>query len=1358
MINDNDFVHLHNHSEYSNIRLLDSINKIPKMIQYVSSLGQTALALTDHECLSGHVKFIKEVKKLKKEEKISQDFKPILGNEIYLLQEEEMNNCLESGEKIQFYHFLLLAKDSIGHKQLRQLSSRAWERMFSYRGMDRVPTFHSDIEEILKGNSGHIIASSACLGSYFAQNVLALISEDCEDEMYYKYRIHDFVTWCIDIFGKDDFYIEIQPSKESQEQINYNKKAIEIAKAYGLRFLISTDAHYIKLEDRSIHKAYLTSDEEDGGDREVDAFYHSTHFFTSEMLEDYLDYLESDDLIHAVQSTLDITNKIEEYDLAHKQIIPKIQLPDKSEWFYDGELYSKAKKYSSISEMINSQEIFDKYLISLTLKGFKDKITKEDYKETFERLNIECKEVLEISAKKDEPISSYFVTMDKNIDIIWEEAESVVGTSRGSAAGFIINYLIGITQINPLKQGVEMPHWRFISGLRPELPDIDIDVSSHKRDIVFRCLSNYYESIGGRVVRVSTFGTETAKSTILSVCRGLKINNDIGLYLSSLIPTERGFVWTIEECYYGDEEKDRQYIPEFKKMVDSHEGLLEVALGIQGLINKRSSHACGIVIVNEDFTEHNAIMRTPSKEIVSQYNLDDSEYVGNIKYDILNTKTCGMIQKTLEMLVEHDKIEWQGTLRKTYNKYLHPDCLDKDTPELWDLLCKGELISAFQFDSPVGAQAIRLIKPSNLLEATNANNLMRLMGEDGREQPLDMYVRYKNDISEWYRDMKLFGLDEHHIEVMKKHLLQDYGVCSSQERMMLLSMDKDVAGFNVVESNILRKSVAKKKKDLLQQSEEQLYKKGEEHGVNKTLLQYVWDVQIAMQRGYGFSVLHGIGYTYILIQQLNLVYYYPSIYWNTAVLLVESGALEQDELETEIDEEESLKDRKERTTNYGTVAKAIGNMQSQGVNIALPDINIADLGFKPDEENNQIIFGLKGIMRISNDASRIIMENRPYSSLKDFYERLVLTKREVVLSTGKTQNKSYITDGQMILLIKAGAFDNLEEKSREKVLFNYLKMTNPDKKNINARGIEQIIGLGFVPSNFENEIKFYNFRSYLNGNFKIQDESLKSVKWHCLSNGDSHINDYATNFFLEHFASEMSEGKDYYYNEDGLIYIALGTSRIGSFDDVYKTKMSHFMKWLQSGECLNQYNIYLFNEVIEEFMHGGISRWEMESMNFYYNNHELLKAKSDDYYIEDFNELPEEPEIIGFTQYKGLDYPKFSLCRIWGTVLDKDKIRHSIALLTPTGVVQVKFYSGQYAYYDARNSIEREDGKGKTVIEDSWFQRGTRLIVSGFRRQDQFKPKRYRDSIFQHSVQKIIDINEDGSLILQSERRREEDN
>lgn len=176
------FVHLHVHSEYSNIRILDSINKIEDMVLYVASLGQNSLALTDHECLSGHVKFLSIVEELKKENKINKDFKPILGNEVYLVDENQMNTEMKELGHTQFYHFLLLAKDNEGHEQLRKLSTRAWKRMFNYKGIDRVPTFYSDIESIVGANPGHIVVSNACLGGQLPNLIMKLIYEEDEEK------------------------------------------------------------------------------------------------------------------------------------------------------------------------------------------------------------------------------------------------------------------------------------------------------------------------------------------------------------------------------------------------------------------------------------------------------------------------------------------------------------------------------------------------------------------------------------------------------------------------------------------------------------------------------------------------------------------------------------------------------------------------------------------------------------------------------------------------------------------------------------------------------------------------------------------------------------------------------------------------------------------------------------------------------------------------------------------------------------------------------------------------------------------------------------------------------------------------
>jgi DNA polymerase-3 subunit alpha len=525
------------------------------------------------------------------------------------------------------------------------------------------------------------------------------------------------------------------------------------------------------------------------------------------------------------------------------------------------------------------------------------------------------------------------------------------------------------------------------------------------------------------------------------------------------------------------------------------------------------------------------------------------------------------------------------------------------------------------------------------------------------------------------------------------------------------------------------------------------------YGENKKLLDYIWDEQISMQLGYSFSILHAIAYTIILIQQLNLVYYYPSIYWNTAVLLVESGAVERELTEdTEINV-------KEKTTNYGEIAKAIGKLQSKGVKISLPYINKAEQGFLPDEENNEIVFGFKGIMKINNETSKIILENRPYKDLNDFHSRLVLVKKEVQLKTGKTQMKSLVSESQTIMLIKAGAFDKIENKPRKEILENYLKLLNPSKNKLNSKDIAKIAEMGILINELKEELRFYNFREYLLNMDKIQDKNTKTIQWYILKDKNSEANtDYANRFFLEHFSNDMEENKDYKYDDEGYLLIALGTKRSGSFESVYANKILKLTKWISTKECIETYNDILFETIKLNNMKGNVSSWEMESMNFYSEEagHELSHVDKEKYGIVNFNDLPEEPEVIGFTKYKGLQYPKFKLDRIVGTVLDRDKNKHSVTILTPDGVIPLKFYSGQFSFYDKTiskdNGIDDKGNLKKTILENGWFQRGTLLLVTGIRKGDTFKPKRYSNSIYQHALQKIIEIKENGELVLQSDR------
>ncbi len=338
--------------------------------------------------------------------------------------------------------------------------------------------------------------------------------------------------------------------------------------------------------------------------------------------------------------------------------------------------------------------------------------------------------------------------------------------------------------------------------------DIDIDIPSHKRERVFDTVRKYLESIGGNITRVATFGTKTGKSAITTACRGVGVDSDTAKHLSSLIPIERGKVRDLHTCYYG--KGDIKPIAEFVNICNqyAHLNLIEVAFGIEGMVDSRSVHSCGVVITNTDITDHNAVMVAGNGEFITAWSLSECEYTGGIKYDFLNLKSGTMIQLAFENLIKAGHMEWQGSLRATYEKYLMPHLLDKDNQEMWYKLNHQQILSAFQFESQAGAKALSKIKPTSVIEMAAANTLMRLQS-DGEEQPIDVYTRYKNDINEWYKDMETFGLNDDEVKILERHLLHDYGVSATQESMMMLSMDNEIAGFDVVESNMLRKAVAK---------------------------------------------------------------------------------------------------------------------------------------------------------------------------------------------------------------------------------------------------------------------------------------------------------------------------------------------------------------------------------------------------------------------------------------------------------------------------------------------------------------------------------------------------------------------
>lgn len=351
--------------------------------------------------------------------------------------------------------------------------------------------------------------------------------------------------------------------------------------------------------------------------------------------------------------------------------------------------------------------------------------------------------------------------------------------------------------------------------------DIDTDLSPSKRKLIFKKIREERGELN--LLQVATFGTEGTRSAILTACRGYRgsqnengdfeypdgIDVDIAQYMTGLIPQERGFLWPLEDVIHGNEEKDRKPIKAFISEVEKYDGLLDIMISIEGLVNKRSQHASGVILYNSSPFETDAIMRSPNGDLTTQFSLHDAEALGDTKFDFLVTEICDKITNTLNLLKNDGYFQECNNLREIYEKYLHPEVIDLEDKRIWEALAAGTVLDVFQFNSDVGLQAAKLIKAENPIEMTMANALMRLMGEKDKERPLDRYVRLKNNINEWYQEVKSIGLSENEIKVLEKYYLPRNGVPALQEDLMLVCMDKDIAHFSLKEANNARKIVAK---------------------------------------------------------------------------------------------------------------------------------------------------------------------------------------------------------------------------------------------------------------------------------------------------------------------------------------------------------------------------------------------------------------------------------------------------------------------------------------------------------------------------------------------------------------------
>ena len=1290
----------------------DCINRPKDLINRAIELGLAGIAITDHEALCGHIEINMYQQELLKEHP---DFKVALGNEIYLTDTRDMGQ--------RYYHFILIAKNKEGHRALRELSSRAWMNSYWDRGLERVPTLKNDIEEIMKKYPGTLIATTACLGGELSVNTLNLINAEATGDKNGAEIAHNnivnFMLWCKEIF-KDDFYVECAPGA-SRDQILVNKRLVSIAQAFGLKMVIGSDAHYLKKEDRYVHKAYLNSK---GGEREVDEFYEFAYLQTNEEIIENLkksDFSE-DYIMQMFENSYGIFEKIENFSLAHKQTIPKVSVPDYPKKSFDKE------HYPILASMFESDDKVNRYWVNKCV----DKLEKLDlYNDKYlSRLEEEADIKQTISEKLETNMFSYPVTLEHYVNLFWE-CGSMVGAGRGSSCSGLNHYLLGITQLDPIKWN--LPFWRYLNKERVELGDIDLDLCPSKRPRILNEIKKERgqffrpdidelsrENLGCTLI--ATFGTEGTRSTILTACRGYRaegfpdgIDVDTAQYLSSLIPSERGFLWSLSDVVNGNPEKDRKPITLFINEVNQYPGLLDIMIGIEGLVNKRSSHASGVILFDEDPYEFGSFMRTPKGEVITAYDLHMCEAAGMTKYDFLVTEVQDKLTEAIRLLQDYGEVESDLTLREIYDKYFHPNVLPIEDQNIWKALQENSVLNIFQFDSEVGSQAAKKIKPKSMLEMADANGLMRLMtSEKGQESPMDKYIRYKNNINLWYQEMDNYGLTKQEQEYLKPYFESSYGVPPSQEQLMRMLMDEHLCHFSLKDANAARKVVGKKQMNKIPALRQQVL----DQAASPCLGNYIWTCGVGPQMGYSFSIIHALAYSFIGFQTMYIATRWNPIYWNTACLIVNSGSLEEESDFEEDEDTGEVAKKKEKTTDYGKIAKALGDIISKGIKVSLVDINKSSYSFEPDADNNVILFGMKALSNVGGPIIDQIIANRPYIGIADFMARCPLNK------------------SAMFSLIKAGAFDKIEEKwakelgvePRQLVMTYYISKVCEAKKRITLQNFNGLIQHDLIPEELDLQKRVFNFTKYLKANKKVG-------KYFVFDN-------ICEEFYSKYFDMDLLE-----------VINGLTCIEQTKWEKIYKSTMDKARDWIKENqnEILEKFNTILFKEMWDKYAGKSISAYEMESLCFYYHEHELKDVKMNKYGIVDFNDLSSEPAIDYFFKRNGRDLPIYKISKIIGTVIGKNDTRSSITLLTTTGVVNVKFTKEYFAMYNRQLSEKQPDGT-KKVVEKGWFTRGVKLLVAGYRRDDTFVAKTYKNNGF-HQIYKIVNVTDNGELELVHDRQ-----
>jgi DNA polymerase-3 subunit alpha len=861
--------------------------------------------------------------------------------------------------------------------------------------------------------------------------------------------------------------------------------------------------------------------------------------------------------------------------------------------------------------------------------------------------------------------------------------------------------------------------------------DIDIDTEQRYRADILALLQDYFGY--DNVLNCMTKGKIKTKNCILTACRGLGIDNNISKELTSLIPHIKGGDYSLEDVFFGNEEKGFKKVDEFIERIKQYDGLKETMFLINNLTDKRSVHASAIYIFQNGFLKQNSLMKSSSGIPITAYTMSDSDEMGGLKMDFLTIEALDKLHNALDMLVEEGLIPKEKTVKELYEKNIYPNIIDYNNPNIWELLNQKKIMDAFQMDSLAGINTIENVQPSNLRELALANSLMRLQGE---VSPMEKYCKHKKNPQLWYNEMREYGLNEKEIKLFEKHLKVSFGISAEQEQVMLLSMDKEICGFSIGEANALRKAIAKKKDDLVKPIKEKVFLKAQELNNRKEVANYFWETQVVPQLGYAFSVNHTVPYSVICIQEMNIAYKYM-LFWNTACLNINSSSVaNEDELEEELGEnmidisaivedyeeeteEQTIIKKQAKTVDYDKISKALALVGKS--NVLPPLINKAKYSFYPDTKENKILYSLNAISNIDENFLDFIFSSRPFKNFNDFYEKFMalVNSKEI-----KLKKKAIIN------LIKAGCFDEFGEKREDLIKKFILNFTPNYSFDVNK-----------IPELMENFSEIFDttdketyekysvckrYSTYVLKNNKVLLQTGKGdpTKWLEI------IEDDEIEFFENNFKDNFEEEKHYITIEDGysVKYGSLKTYCDKTIEDlINKIKNSNL------DEMKEKMKEKSYKEIFNKLCGHNIdySRWEFDSLVTYLNSHELEKVNINTYNVEDFN-------IINDNE----------IHRIAGTVLGINKNKHLIYLLTTDySVVNVKFYN-KNVFNHYNSSLDSNNNK-----VESWFKRGNILMITGRRNNDLFSAcKPFKSNHLSHFIVKISKINNNGEIQIETEK------